>query len=124
MKRNLTKQEIIRKRHDIKTVFGQCKSSQVRGLRLLWLHNNLGFSRILMSPAKRYGNAVQRNYIRRIGKEVYRAIKEHIKQSYDLAFIFFPGSYSFQDRQLQMIEVLSASQLLKLKPPIDTHYCP
>lgn len=55
-----------------------------------------------MSPGRKFGNAVQRNYVKRIAREYYRTHKECIDPGYDLAFIFYSGEYSFQDRCTQM----------------------
>src|SRR5690606_26356120 len=83
------------------------------GFSLRALPNGLESSRLLVSPARRYGTAVARNRIKRQGREIYRAMKYRILPGYDIAFIFFSGEYTFQDRQNQIAQALAASGLLR-----------
>lgn len=64
--------------------------------------NEFDYSRLLVSPGRKFGNSVQRNYIKRVGREFFRTHKDCIEPGYDLAFIFYSGEYSFQDRCNQM----------------------
>lgn len=115
MKRNLTKPEILRKRKDIRRVFLSGKESGVSGLKIKAIKNNFVFTRVLVTFVKKYGKSVDRNRAKRIVKEVYRQIKDTILPGYDLAFILFPGAFSFQDRYSQISAVLNKAGLLQAK---------
>ena len=71
----------------------------------------MDITRILVSPGRRYGNAVERNHIKRIGREIYRNHKFGIKPGYDIGFIFYPGSYTYDDRVNQILGLLKSSSL-------------
>lgn len=72
MRRSLTKTEIIRKQQDIDRIFRQGKSFSCKGMRLIAIRNDLSFDRFIVIPAKHYGNAVERNKVRRRAKEIFR----------------------------------------------------
>lgn len=79
---------------------------------MMYRENDQGITRILVTPGRKYGNAVRRNYIKRIGREVFRQLKSSIDHGYDIGFVFYPGSYSYDDRVNQMTKLLSKSLLL------------
>jgi len=74
--------------------------------------NGLDYNRVLVVPTRKSGNAVQRNRARRVGKEVYRTLKPHIQPGFDLAFILYPGNFSFQERLDQFSHVLRRAELM------------
>ncbi len=101
MRRSLTKQVILRNRHDIDRIFRQGKSYSCRGMRLIALQNSLGFDRFIIIPAKKYGNSVERNRIRRQMKEVFRLYEKRVMPNsenstigHDYALVVYPGKVS------------------------------
>jgi len=74
--------------------------------------NGLDYNRVLVVPTRKTGNAVQRNRARRVGKEVYRTLKPRIQPGFDLAFILYPGNFSFQERLDQFSHVLRRAELM------------
>ena len=62
---------------------------------------------------RKYGNAVERNYARRVMKEIYRSNKNAIKQGFDIIFIIYPGKYDFSDREEQFQILMRRSGLVK-----------
>ena len=72
MRRSLSKIEIIRRRQDIDRIFKHGRKVSCKGMRLMILENTLGFDRFIVIPARKYGNSVQRNRIRRQMKEIFR----------------------------------------------------
>lgn len=82
-------------------------SVSTRGLKIFFRENGQDITRILVTPGRKYGNAVQRNYIKRVGKEIFRAQKSRLKSGYDVLFLFYPGSYTYDDRVNQVIKLLS-----------------
>ena len=65
MRRSLSKIEIIRRRQDIDCIFKHGRKVSCKGMRLMILENTLGFDRFIVIPARKYGNSVQRNRIKR-----------------------------------------------------------
>lgn len=91
MRRSLSKKEIIKSKAEIDHIFNSGKSYKKFCLRLIAVENNLEFSRIIIIPIKHFGNSVQRNYTRRVYKEIYRLNKQNIKKGFDFAFIVYKG---------------------------------
>jgi ribonuclease P protein component len=58
-----------------------------------------------------FRTAVDRNRQKRACREAYRQLKESIRPGYDLAFVLYPGDYSFHDRCRQMQTVLQRAGL-------------
>lgn len=63
--------------------------------------NNLGFDRFIIIPAKHYGNAVERNKLRRRAKELFRLYpkrnmdgQDSISTAHDIALVVYPGKVS------------------------------
>lgn len=117
MRRSLTRAERVRKREEIRVLFTSARPLKVPGAMLRIARNGLGYSRLLASPGRRFGNSVQRNYIKRVSRELFRNLKPHIAPGFDLAIIFYSGEYTFQDRKNQLVALLhSAAILRQLKP--------
>ena len=53
--------------------------------------NDLPINRIAVSFVRKYGNAVQRNRARRLGREAYRLMKDQLKSGFDLILLMYPA---------------------------------
>ncbi len=71
-----------------------------KGMRLLAIGNSLSFDRFIIIPAKHYGNAVERNKLRRRAKEIFRLYPERKIKSdlaasgsagLDIVLVVYPG---------------------------------
>ncbi len=91
MRKSLTKREILRGRSDITRVFRQGERVSCSGLKLVYMRNGLPYSRVLISPVRNFGRAVDRNRIRRLLKEIFRDSKDHVLVGYDIVCIVFPN---------------------------------
>jgi ribonuclease P protein component len=111
MKRSRTRQERLRGASVLGRVFSSSRKAGVPGVKLLFAENGLEYNRIVVSPVRKFGGAVRRNRARRIGKEAYRAVKSFIKPGYDLAFILFPGDYTYGERINQFSSLLRRAEL-------------
>jgi len=80
---------------------------------MLLMGNVLPISRILFSPSRNHATAVARNAIKRRGREIYRHVKYQVKPGYDIVFVFFPGEYTFHERQEQMLGLLQRTHLFE-----------
>ncbi len=101
MRRSLTKIEILRKKEDINRIFSKGRRYNLDGMRLISLSNNLSYDRFIVIPAKKYGNSVERNKIRRQAKEIFRNWeKRHSdlngeqSDGLDIILVVYPGRVS------------------------------
>ncbi len=117
MKRSLTKAERVNGRRDVRNLFFSPRRWSVHGCSLRVRSNGLDHSRLLVSPGRKFGNAVQRNYVKRVGREIFRNTKSELLPGYDLAFIFYSGDYTFQDRKNQVTALLMKAGLLRCDKP-------
>ena len=119
MRKSLTRKERLRGRAALLRVFcvsrkagAETKTVSGPGVRLVAARNGLEYSRVVVSPVRRYGGAVARNRARRVAKEAYRCIKSSVKPGFDLAFILFPGVFSYGERVFQFSHTLKKAGLL------------
>lgn len=101
MRRSLTKTRILRKKEDIDRIFNKGKRLNLEKMRLLYLSNSLSFDRFMIIPAKHYGNAIQRNKLRRRAKEIFRLWNGRLMgddplslSGLDLILVVYPGRVS------------------------------
>lgn len=105
-------QERLKKRDDIQEVFKRKRSVACNGARLFFIKNGLSCCRIAFTFARKFGNAVERNRARRLGREAYRHLRREIKPGYDLVLLVYPGNDDFQYRQKQLKDLLGRAGLL------------
>ena len=86
----------------IQTVFRKGKKYSCDGAKLFVLANGMERNRVLFTFPRGYGTAVQRNYSRRLSREVYRLMKQHFKTGYDFTVLVFPGKDDFYVRKGQL----------------------
>jgi ribonuclease P protein component len=76
------------------------------------LENGLSHNRIAFTFGRKFGNAVERNRARRVGREAYRHIRHSISPGYDLVLLVYPGSDVFVKRFEQLRILFSKAGLL------------
>lgn len=79
--------ESLRNTKEFHRVYKRGKSVVNRFVVMYWLPNKLGVNRIGISVSKKVGNAVTRNRVKRLIREVYRVNGEGIRQGYDIVFV-------------------------------------
>jgi ribonuclease P protein component len=84
---HMNKSEMLRNSADFRKTYRQGLSYSNRRFVVYVRKNGLDHNRIGISTSRKYGNAVQRNRIRRVIKELYRAYEGHIVTGHDLVFI-------------------------------------
>ena len=89
-RRKFRKQEHLKGRVTIARVFKKGRAVNCPGVKLFFLANELPINRIAVSFVRKYGNAVQRNRTRRLGREAYRLMKDQLKSGFDLILLLYP----------------------------------
>jgi ribonuclease P protein component len=62
------------------------------GVKLFVLQNSLSYNRICFTFSRGYGNAVERNRARRLGREAYRHLRPRLAGGYDLILLVYPNA--------------------------------
>lgn len=98
---NFTRAERVKKVSDIQNLFKKGKRVAVSGAKLFFLPNGLNMNRIAFTFPRGYGNAVERNFSKRISRETYRYFKAFLNTGYDMLLLIYPGNDSFRIRCAQ-----------------------
>ncbi|MFO7882227.1 MAG: ribonuclease P protein component [Kosmotogaceae bacterium] len=102
----LKKTELIRKKADFKRVLANGTVIEDKFFITFVIYNGLPFSRIGISIRKKFGNAVKRNRLKRLVKEVYRTRKLLFPSGYDILFIARRQlSDAFKERPLGYVDI-------------------
>ncbi len=112
MRKSLTKQEIVKKKPEIDAIFRKGKKFSCSGVRLLVAPNGMSVNRIIVIPVRNYGNAVERNRIRRQIKEIWRNEKPEFRIGFDFAFVVYPGkTVDYATQKKQLIRLFSEAEV-------------
>ena len=87
MDENFTPQERIRTKKDFLHLYKNGKRFRGKYFILIYLSNELTFSRVAVVASKKLGNAVQRNRTKRWLRTLFRRNKELLEKPLDLIFI-------------------------------------
>ena len=104
--------ERLKKRDEIREVFNRKRAVSCSGAKLLTLQNGLHYNRIAFAFPRKFGNAVERNYSRRLSREVYRLMRNELRKGYDIVLFVYPGQDSFSIRTTQLRQLFSRAGLL------------
>ena len=73
------------------------------------MENKLPRNRICFTFSRGFGNAVERNRARRLGREAYRNLKPRLRCGYDLILLVYPeGSAPIFTKRMKDLEYLLA----------------
>ena len=102
MRRSLTRSERLRTKAEFAHVFKQPDfRSGCHGAKLVARRNGTNENRFAVALVRKFGNAVERNYARRILKEIYRNAKQDLPRGYDMIIVLFPGDFGYHERKRQ-----------------------
>ncbi len=105
--------ERLKDSRQIREVFASRKRYSTPGMRLIVEANELAHNRVLFAPTRGYGNAVQRNRTKRIGREIYRHIRSRLSAGHDLAFVLYAGVDTFVAREEQVMALCRKAGILR-----------
>ena len=105
------REERLKARGEIRGVFMRGNRVSCSAAKLFFLKNGLGHSRIAFTFARKYGNAVDRNRARRLGREAYRYIRKGLKPGFDLVLLVYPGMDTLAGRMEQLRTLFSRAGL-------------
>lgn len=107
----------IRNTKQFNQVYKKGKSIVNKHLVLYYLKNQTAENLVGFSVSKKVGNAVTRNRVKRLMKEVYRLNETSLKKGYDYVFVARVRSKdaSFKEVEKAMKSCFKNSQLLKEK---------
>jgi ribonuclease P protein component len=81
--------ERLKAREGIRKVFSRGKTYSCPGAKLFVLKNGLPHNRIGFTLARKYGNAVERNRAKRLGREAYRHLRPRLRGGFDLVLLVY-----------------------------------
>lgn len=94
-------------------LFRNAERVSCSGAKLFFRAGPTASNRIAFTLVRKYGNAVERNYAKRLGREAYRQVKGDIRGGYDLLLLVYPGGDSLPNRMRQIRTLFSKAGLLK-----------
>ena len=100
------REEHLKGRDEIREVFSRGRRFGCRGAKLFVLKNSLSNNRICFTFSRGFGNAVQRNRARRLGREAYRLLRPRLLGGNDLVFLVYPetdAALSVRSEQLRFL---------------------
>jgi ribonuclease P protein component len=107
------REERLKGRDEIRAVFNGKRALSCPGAKLFILKNGLSHNRIAFTFSRKFGNAVERNRARRLGREAYRHLRQNIKPGFDLVLLIYPGNDGFEIRRNQLKELLCRAGIWK-----------
>jgi ribonuclease P protein component len=105
------RREKLKRREEIRDVFNRRAGVSCPGAKLFTRRNGLQYNRISFTFSRKFGNAVERNYSRRLSREAYRILRSGLIVGYDLVLLIYPGRDAFSVRMNQMKELFSKAGL-------------
>jgi ribonuclease P protein component len=77
------------------------------------LENELSRNRICFTFSRNFGNAVERNHAKRLGREAYRNLKPRLRRGYDLILLVYPEEPApvFAQRMKQLEYLITKADL-------------
>jgi len=119
--RRFPRAERLKKRKDVTAVFRRGHRAGCEGAELIVRKNGLGHNRIVFTFVRKFGNSVERNRARRVGREAYRHLRGALRGGFDMVLRVFPGTDTFARRMEQMTWLFGRLGLFADSAPPDAH---
>ncbi len=98
------RKERLKAQSSIQAVFRRGKRFGCKGAKLFALPNDLAYSRVCFTFSRGFGNAVERNRARRLGREAYRLLRP--KGGHDLVLLVYPETGTVLANRVRQLEFL------------------
>ncbi|MEW6095162.1 MAG: ribonuclease P protein component [bacterium] len=110
-----TKKERLHLTNDFKKVYTLGKAYHSKNIILFVLHTSNTIRRIGFSVGKKVGNAVKRNRVKRLLREVYRLNKNSLICGVDLVVVAKKNSFElkFSDIEKELVRLFKKAGLVK-----------
>ena len=80
--------KMLKKNYEFKNVLNRRNCYSGKYIAIFVKKNNKNINFLGIAVSSKLGKAVKRNYVKRIIRENYKQIEEHIKTGYDIVFIW------------------------------------
>ena len=84
----MKKTKMLKKNYEFKNVLNRGKCYYGKYIAIFIRKNNKNMNFLGIAISSKLGKAVKRNYVKRIIRENYKQIEEHVKTGYDIVFIW------------------------------------
>lgn len=84
----MKKTKMLKKNYEFKNVFNRGKFYSGKYIAIFIRKNKKNINFLGIAISSKLGKAVKRNYVKRIIRENYKQLEEHIKTGYDIVFIW------------------------------------
>ncbi len=84
----MKKTKMLKKNYEFKKVLNRKNCYYGKYIAIFIRENNKNTNFLGIAISSKSGKAVQRNYVKRIIRENYKEIEEHLKTGYDIVFIW------------------------------------
>ena len=104
----------LKNKKDISNIFESGKVKYIDGIGIRIINNEEEYNRVVIIPLHGYGNAVQRNKIKRRIREILRQCNIYMDKGYDIAVIMKTTEQNKNFNQLKnkVIVLLSRFKIL------------
>jgi ribonuclease P protein component len=92
----LSRKERVRKREDLSRLMRQGIRHHAKQYTVIVARNEVDHLRIAASVTRKVGNAVERNYEKRVVRECFRRVKETLPRGFDLLVIVRAKTEDFE----------------------------
>jgi ribonuclease P protein component len=118
-RRTFPRTERLKKRADIRLVMKKGRRVTEYGAKLFYRENNLPYNRIAFTFARKFGNAVERNRARRLGRESYRHLRSGLPAGWDFVLLVYPGESTFDRRLIQLQKLIGRAGLERQRRKVN-----
>ena len=108
-----TRSERVKRSEEIRNLFKNGERITIHGAKLFLIPNNLEKNRIAFALPRNYGNAIKRNRCKRLSREAYRKLKAQLQTGFDMIFLVYPGSDSYQKRCAMFYTLVQKAGILE-----------
>lgn len=116
-RKNHIKIESLKLKNDISNVFKLGKSRSFDGIVIKVVENSIGSTRFCIIPSHGFGNAVERNTLKRRIRSIFRDLCVYFDSSYDIVVIIkkTEKNISFKDLLFKIEKVLKKLTIIDKK---------